>query len=1324
MQTALAPVPISEIVPVPGTDGREAFAVGHSYGTIAAGTIFLRWTAEGGWRSEGNARDELTGQPVSSLGIGALDVTASGAAWASPTIGGFVRREAGGRWISTQPPAGSPTLNGISLGEDDAGVYGFAVGERGAIYRLSSGVWVSESLPGGGANAGVLPTFVDVVAIDRDRAIAVGSSGSPAKLDIRERTDAGAWVPMLSGQPMFDQPPAPTQATSDVATVNRSAQASAVAHAEGITWIAGVIQPVDPQRVIGGGVNRPFVIRLTSEGAFTSFCPAQYRVSEEGATAIDICDKRLPYTVGILSDIDAVGTDVIAGGTGLLRLRAGRWERLPSGVGTIQRVHFAAPDEGWITPNPSISLQRTLSANSSVVGHWTRAPSPSALERWPHHASDPLVAVAAHPSDDRAAMAVGQRGSIVAMRTDLGVERMASPTREHLHAVTWPRGDLAFAVGSNGTILRFDGVRWFADPTAIGLTTEMLRWVTADRSGQAIAVGDAGTILTFDGSAWRHDVASGTLTDETLHAAALLIDGTEVIAGEGPTTVFERTRNGSWRRAMLSVPTYEETVYSAAVATPDGGALLVGNIGFMASRDRYGVWTNTGLGPLASPIHAVDAAAGTIVAIAGASADASRIDERGTVGEIWGSLMEGPEPWVDRSSWTRRSVQPDLDAPAAHDAILGVALDASGRRGWAVGGFPGNVETFDGQRRGPATTSSVWRIDLDQRPQAAPSSYVASLPERAGVSFAFLSDTACTGDVCGPTLGLGTRADRVMLAALSEIADAGRRNEVSFLGLGGDLRANGIPDDLAAMERLFDELPVPVYAAMGDEDLRPGLTGNPLLPRGELSGSDPTVSNELVRQVFADRPAPWGSRATPRGITAVTVAGSTPADAGARTHYAFDVVDDDGQRIRIAVLDTSQNLTLDLSSQNPPEKQETWLQSLLADARVRGVPVVVLTHEPAVLPRSTRTDAANLTTALTTGASAVVTGGSDGRNLVTSAGVGDVAIPVGTFASGGSPLGAGYEPILGAYHAWARVTVDPAQTDALGRAHTTFDVLPILESVSLELEGGRAITAGSAIDARALGRLFEVGGSNAQRDGDGDEPNASYLRLPFPPVCGSAQQPGPDLRCRPAEVAVPSHRFITSDPTIAAFVARDPNDAAAPLRTLDGALVADDTSGLLCTFAAGEVDVAVEVGLHGARIPIHVSGGAGPCIPGVIVEPVIATDRPPTPVTDAPQPQIERNPPPPLNARPPEVAAAAAVAPPPINPAPAPPAGGAGGRQEEHEAASERANFIARRSAEGPIPGPSALMLLILPAIAFTAARVAHRFDRAPSVAYRTTRRR
>jgi hypothetical protein len=56
-----------------------------------------------------------------------------------------------------------------------------------------------------------------------------------------------------------------------------------------------------------------------------------------------------------------------------------------------------------------------------------------------------------------------------------------------------------FAVGEAGTILRYDGVRWYAMASP---TTKALRTVWGTGPTDVFAAGEDGALLHFDGSAW------------------------------------------------------------------------------------------------------------------------------------------------------------------------------------------------------------------------------------------------------------------------------------------------------------------------------------------------------------------------------------------------------------------------------------------------------------------------------------------------------------------------------------------------------------------------------------------------------------------------------------------------------------------------------------------------------------------------------------------------------------------------------------------------------------------------------------------------------
>ena len=66
-----------------------------------------------------------------------------------------------------------------------------------------------------------------------------------------------------------------------------------------------------------------------------------------------------------------------------------------------------------------------------------------------------------------------------------------------------------WAVGSNGTILRFDGAEW---TSAVSPTTERLNAVFGTASDNVWAVGERGTVVRYDGAAWPSSTPISTRT--------------------------------------------------------------------------------------------------------------------------------------------------------------------------------------------------------------------------------------------------------------------------------------------------------------------------------------------------------------------------------------------------------------------------------------------------------------------------------------------------------------------------------------------------------------------------------------------------------------------------------------------------------------------------------------------------------------------------------------------------------------------------------------------------------------------------------------------
>jgi uncharacterized repeat protein (TIGR01451 family) len=86
---------------------------------------------------------------------------------------------------------------------------------------------------------------------------------------------------------------------------------------------------------------------------------------------------------------------------------------------------------------------------------------------------------------------------------------MDSGTTDSLYGVWGSSGGDVFAVGSDGTIVHYDGAAWSAMDSG---TTESLRGVWGSASTDVFAVGSDGTIVHYDGTSWS--AMSSSTTDE------------------------------------------------------------------------------------------------------------------------------------------------------------------------------------------------------------------------------------------------------------------------------------------------------------------------------------------------------------------------------------------------------------------------------------------------------------------------------------------------------------------------------------------------------------------------------------------------------------------------------------------------------------------------------------------------------------------------------------------------------------------------------------------------------------------------------------------
>ena len=167
-------------------------------------------------------------------------------------------------------------------------------------------------------------------------------------------------------------------------------------------------------------------------------------------------------------------------------------------------------------------------------------PDPSALKSWPLRALAGFVVLASwqcvspneqSPADPLAARSdsLGTSGGSATMSVPQTWTRVPSSTTASLNDV-WSGGNVVFAVGDNGTILRSQGQTFVQMPTP---TTANLNAVWGANPGNVYATGDGPTVLRLNDGQWLA---------ETVAAPGLAEHGTD-IWGSSPTDVYIGTRN-------------------------------------------------------------------------------------------------------------------------------------------------------------------------------------------------------------------------------------------------------------------------------------------------------------------------------------------------------------------------------------------------------------------------------------------------------------------------------------------------------------------------------------------------------------------------------------------------------------------------------------------------------------------------------------------------------------------------------------------------------------------------------------------------------------
>ena len=362
--------------------------------------------------------------------------------------------------------------------------------------------------------------------------------------------------------------------------------------------------------------------------------------------------------------------------------------------------------------------------------------------------------------------------------------------------------------------------------------------------------------------------------------------------------------------------------------------------------------------------------------------------------------------------------------------------------------------------------------------------------------------------------------------------------------------------DFAHLRQLLKPLSgVPTFAAYGPRDAVP-------------TSADPT---EPWADAFADAPAPFGSGATPAGITSE---GSGDPTGRVHRYYAFDATQNGGA-LRAIVLDNSAG-SLEASAPG----QTAWLAGELAQAQSIGEPIVVFAARPLNINDVGAADDADAVAAQLAAAGVLAvftTSGGAGSSFATQQ---DQVAQVPADAGAGAPQIPEYEGATLTYQQpknngvlWYDVSVDTAARNL------TVNAVPVIASLALEPLDGLTAARSSTLSFQGIGR----------------RPPATIATTPSDPnFPGYPQYVGiPASTC--SGCIGPSYSFQSSDPVVGDFVTPSSPGSHYPKLNGQGKPTHSSTSGLFCAFNSGTTMVSVTSGLLTSSLPVTVqTGGFGP----------------------------------------------------------------------------------------------------------------------------------
>jgi photosystem II stability/assembly factor-like uncharacterized protein len=219
-----------------------------------------------------------------------------------------------------------------------------------------------------------------------------------------------------------------------------------------------------------------------------------------------------------------------------------------------------------------------------------------------------LLSIAGISGRDREPTWVVGQGGLVLRRAAgawRALPRAERPTTLSLHEVIGqltPRGPRYVAVGQGGVIVQGDDQA--LRPAPVVLSRATLNAVAGPDPGALFAVGEQGTILRYDGTSWREESTPDDRPREqraTLRGAYADAAQVVVVGDKGTIFAMDLTQGADARFQLLDGP---RSMRLNAV-TALGGMLFVADAGgsVWCSPDRGGTWVERSLGVL--PFHAL-----------------------------------------------------------------------------------------------------------------------------------------------------------------------------------------------------------------------------------------------------------------------------------------------------------------------------------------------------------------------------------------------------------------------------------------------------------------------------------------------------------------------------------------------------------------------------------------------------------------------------------------------------------------------------------------------------------------------------------------------